>query len=233
MEPSLRTPRTPSRLSDSVHHQLCAYALAATTAGVGLLALTGPADARIVYTKTDANVFSKQGYPLDLNNDGITDFRFLGRSAGTDCAFSLALSIDQGASANKIRQKSWGAAALAAGVVVGPKGPFSGNLLMGSIASACSGPMYQGPWENGGKGVKNRYLGLRFEIRGKTHYGWARLNFPDPSNAAMTGYAYETVANKPIITGKTKGPDVTTVQPASLGRLAAGASAIPAWRSVK
>jgi uncharacterized repeat protein (TIGR03803 family) len=47
----------------------------------------------------------------------------------------------------------------------------------------------------------------------------------------LTGYAYETIANKSIIAGKTKGPDVVTVQPASLGHLARGASAIPAWRA--
>jgi hypothetical protein len=44
--------------------------------------------------------------------------------------------------------------------------------------------------------------------------------------ATLTGYAYETVPNKPIIAGKTKGPDVITVQPdtapGSLGRLALG-----------
>jgi len=31
----------------------------------------------------------------------------------------------------------------------------------------------------------------------------------------ITGYAYETVANKPIVTGQRKGPDVITVQPTS------------------
>jgi hypothetical protein len=40
----------------------------------------------------------------------------------------------------------------------------------------------------------------------------------------LTGYAYETIPNKPIIAGKTKGPDVFTVQPGSLGHLARGAS---------
>ena len=44
------------------------------------------------------------------------------------------------------------------------------------------------------------------------------------TTATLTGYAYETVANKPIITGKTKGPDVITMQPdirpGSLGGLA-------------
>jgi len=51
--------------------------------------------------------------------------------------------------------------------------------------------------------------------------------------ATLTGYAYESVPGKPIITGKTKGPDVATVQPASLGHLAAGASGIPAWRDTR
>ena len=48
--------------------------------------------------------------------------------------------------------------------------------------------------------------------------------------AFLTGYAYETVPNKAIVAGKTKGPDVVTVQDATLGHLARGASAIPAWR---
>jgi hypothetical protein len=47
----------------------------------------------------------------------------------------------------------------------------------------------------------------------------------------LTGYAYETVANKPIIAGKTKGPDVITARPASLGHLAHGASGLSAWRA--
>lgn len=104
-------------------------------------------------------------------------------------------------------------------------------LKMGGINQ--SGPNYYGPWENSGKGVKNRYLGLRFTFKGKIHYGWARLNFPNPPGATLTGYAYETVPNKPIITGKTKGPDVITVQPASLGRLAQGSAGLAAWRSGK
>jgi hypothetical protein len=44
----------------------------------------------------------------------------------------------------------------------------------------------------------------------------------DPS-PQLTGYAYETIPNKAIVTGKTKGRDVITVRPASLGHSAAGA----------
>ena len=66
------------------------------------------------------------------------------------------------------------------------------------------------------------------------HYGWARVSVRIGDrlvpNGTLTGYAYETVPNKPIITGKTKGPDVVTVESATLGHLAQGASQIRAWR---
>jgi hypothetical protein len=102
-----------------------------------------------------------------------------------------------------------------------------------------------GNWNN----VKNRYLGLKFAITGKTHFGWARLNVSCNSannkiKAVLTGYAYETIPNKPIVTGKTKGPDdvsgvgqldpaalrAPAPQPASLGLLAMGAPALSIWR---
>jgi hypothetical protein len=72
-----------------------------------------------------------------------------------------------------------------------------------------------GPWKN----VRKRYLGLKFLIKGKTHYGWARLNVTisgDVINATLTGYAYETVAVKAIITGKTQG--AVTLRALALGR---------------
>jgi hypothetical protein len=88
-----------------------------------------------------------------------------------------------------------------------------------------------GKWND----VKNRYLGLKFnDSLGDVHYGWARLNERcnkkgkrgTGAETLLTGYAYETVPNKPIIAGETQGPDVVTAQPddapGSLGRLALG-----------
>jgi hypothetical protein len=104
-----------------------------------------------------------------------------------------------------------------------------------------------GLWNN----LKNRYLGLKFTINGTTHFGWARLNVTCTTmygnhkvTGVLTGYAYETIPNKPIVTGKTKGPDdlgnvaqpspaalrAPTHQPASLGLLAMGARALSIWR---
>jgi len=73
--------------------------------------------------------------------------------------------------------------------------------------------------------VTNRYLGFKFKIRGATHYGRARLDVSLTNGivvGTLTGYAYETIPNKPIIAGKTKGPDVITVHSGTLGALAAG-----------
>jgi hypothetical protein len=86
-----------------------------------------------------------------------------------------------------------------------------------------SASSYWGQW----KDVKNRYLGFRFAIKGRTHYGWAWFNVScNPKNlkisATLTGYAYETIPNKPIIAGKTKAAEGGADQPATLGRLALG-----------
>jgi len=69
-------PRTPSNLSESLHHQLNSYALAASAAGVGMLALARPAEAKIVYTRTHKSITPNHTIPLDLNHDRTTDFRF-------------------------------------------------------------------------------------------------------------------------------------------------------------
>jgi hypothetical protein len=97
---------------------------------------------------------------------------------------------------------------------------------------------------------QHRYLGLKFAIDGQIHYGWARLNESCEKNgsnrATLTGYAYETIAYKPISAGKISGPDdaelrgnqgsgasfakPTRLRPASLGVLALGAHGLQVWR---
>jgi hypothetical protein len=50
------------------------YALAASAAGVGALALAQPCEAKIIYTKAHHIIGANQTYRLDLNHDGIADF---------------------------------------------------------------------------------------------------------------------------------------------------------------
>lgn len=98
-----------------------------------------------------------------------------------------------------------------------------------------------GPWVN----TTNRYLGLKFLINNEVHYGWARMSVPVQfergGGVMLTGYAYETVPNKPLLAGEKSRPsandavDPTALQvpaPASatLGLLARGADGVAIWR---
>jgi hypothetical protein len=65
--------RAVARLGASLDKNLMSYAMAAGAAGVGLLALAQPADAKIVYTPAHRNIGAKTF--IDLNHDGINDFK--------------------------------------------------------------------------------------------------------------------------------------------------------------
>jgi len=241
-EDFMQRPRTPCKLSLSLHHQLNLYSLAAGAAGLGIVGLSQPADAKIVYTPAHKQIVPNHTIPLDLNHDGRTDFNIHDSFTCTSfCEYIEGkLSALPARHPNEIvghQGRSYVyASALAAGVRIGPKSPFSpGNKVMafGGYDAGTQGTGYcGGPWQN----VQHRYLGLEFSIQGEVHFGWARLTDACSSKngentALLTGYAYETIPNKPIITGKTKGPDVVTIEPTSLGHLAKGASAIFRWRT--
>jgi hypothetical protein len=232
MKRSPRIRRT-AYLPQSIHHKLNMYATAAGAAGVGMLAISPPAEAKIVYTP--AHVVIHRGYPgtalLDLNHDGNADFEFKNwwnsvTSVGPQGTLSI-LPAQKGDGNAILGYGTAGkgsliyfASALHAGARIGPKRSFfSPNFVDWMYVAGSS----WGQW----KDVRNRYLGFKFAIKGKTHYGWARLNVSfNPKNlkitATLTGYAYESIPGKAIIAGKTKGPDVITVPPATLGWLALG-----------
>lgn len=203
--------RTATQLSGRLNRHLSQYALAASAVGLGALALTQPADAKIIYTSANIRLNLPGNYKLDLNHDGITDFD-LRVSQFTSTSILTVLP--------KSKNLIWGtgrcASALQAGVSVD-----SSAKLGASHNSMCetSFNSQRGQWRN----VPNRYLGLKFYVKGKAHYGWARLK-TSRCFATLTGYAYESVPNKAIITGKTKGPDVITIGSGNLGALAAGAT---------
>lgn len=233
-----RTSRQPSKLSESLHRQLNSYALAASTAGVGLLALGQSAEARVVYTPAHKRLPINKNFYLDLNHDGVNDFQLLLASSNRTSGFTRALSVrwtTKTQSQNQIYSVLSGgvlcAAALPEGKRVGPSRGFNNRLNAAGMFGVFSNPdctsyWKYGPWLN----VKGQaYLGVRFAIKGKVHYGWARIGHISPNKpvkALLTGYAYETIPNKAIIAGKTSGSDVV-VDPATLGHLAAGSSGRP------
>ena len=211
-------PRNVGKLSESVLHQLNLYAAGATAAGVGVLALAQPSEAKIIYKQVHHIIGRNDRYKLDLNHDKMIDLTFVNTHGCNQdyCTDALSASAPAG---NAVEGKYTLAYALPHGAVIGPKQPFSGKIM--ALSSSSEGSF--GQWAN----VSNRYLGVRFNIKGKAHYGWVRLSVRLSGHAritgTVTGYAYETVPNKAIVAGKTNGQDVVTAEP-TLGDLARGTS---------
>jgi len=249
-----RSPRQHFVLSQPLQQRLNSYALAAGAAGVGVLAVTQPAAAKIVYTPTHAVITRDHAVALDLNHDGKKDFTFHETFITTTSVgenHSLILSVLPAHQNNEIWGKAKHASALPAGVQVGPKGQFTVSKKTMAVDYYADGTGGSGTCAGKWSNVKNRYLGLKFSINGTTHFGWARLNVTCVTmfgnhkvTGVLTGYAYETIPNKPIVTGKTKGPDeesivesssraaLTAPAPtrATLGMLAVGAPGLSIWR---
>ena len=244
--------KTASNLPESIHQQLNMYAIAAGAAGVSVLALPQSSEAKIVYTPVNVKIVQNGGlFSFDLNHDGIPDFGLSNKYVATTSRAYGTLKVVQSRQANEI----WGvnskgilcAAALPEGIRVGPKGRFQKDPATGLVMALASFDTYFGPWLK----VKQAYLGLKFVIKGKTHFGWARVKLSIDSisiTATLTGYAYETIPGEAIKAGQKKeaaddptnddsssgasliDPIPDTPQPVSLGMLALGAQGVPLWQ---
>jgi hypothetical protein len=266
-------PRKAANLSESLNRQLKMYTLAAGATGVSVLASAQPAGAKIVYTHAHVTLQNPASFALDLNHDGIIDFyldlhravrgrshsaSFLSichRLSHSNCESFNSSTAPNALNAIEIvanRYYRFKAAALHAGAEIQSKVRFRNKkaVLMGAgefydTSEGRTSTRWIAPWVNGGKGVKNRYLGLKFLIRGKFHFGWARLTVTTEKNsftATLTGYAYETIPGKGIIAGQTKGVDDSNVEqpdaaftppvpePGTLGAMAMGAPGLSIWR---
>lgn len=213
--------RTEVPPNSKLERRLAAYAMAAGTAGAGVLGLAPAAKAEVIYTPVHANALA---HWIDLDNDGNYDFRLLRGSTYCslgECRVDLSVvGMGTGSAQGEVQVGKLGpyeAAARQAGGPIGPQKSFKNGGHMAWGATTQYGKSYVGgSWAN----VKRRYLGLRFKIGSEIHYGWARLNVHFRGfipHAVLTGYAYETEPNKPIAAGDEGAGG-------SLGNLALGAA---------
>ncbi len=221
--------------SPAIQQRLNHYALAASAAGVSVLALAQTSAAEVVFTKTHVVIGQNGVYNLDLNHDGAVDFLIQELDDG-GFSSSNALLADP-ALGNGVLGFRNNASALQLGASIGPSqkfvaGAYNGEAMVTITHSTTGGTSHvRGKWVN----VKDGYLGLKFEIHGQTHYGWARLSVTRHNfhiTAVLTGYAYETILNQSITAGQTSdsADAVGAHQPLSLGALALGAQSLTAGR---
>jgi hypothetical protein len=237
-----------SNLYQSIHQQLRVYAGATVVALVSVLALTPPSEAKIVYTPANVLVMCHFGcsppYNLDLNHDGVTDFVF---TVSDDFRFMFCTGRAEADEFPDVSGNGVVGTPLNKGAQIGHGQSFFGGE---EVMAYYEVSMYPHCVKSDGGYwlyVTDRYLGVEFQIRGKTHYGWARLSV-SPFSIQLTGYAYETIAGKAIRAGQKKeaadesgeedlGPGSSLnsplpngPQPATLGALAMGAPGLLIWR---
>jgi hypothetical protein len=254
MKRSIPSRTTPSNLSESVEQRLNAYALAAGAAGVAMLAVSA-AQAEVVYTPVKVTVsLSGPNYylfnpvPPDRAPDRAPFLMVAGFTSPGLYWDTLGFNpYTSGARFVKGPYSNWSIMPLKKGNVIGPLRRF-GSPSRGFIATY--GPYGGGTYNRhaGFKFGQTTYIGFKFLISGETHYGWARVTARFDRNTPkrrlsthLTGYAYETVPDKPILAGEEHGgndslepPNPATLanppEPASLGVLALGSPGLSIWR---
>ena len=133
-------------------------------------------------------------YYMDINQDSIIDFKF--------AHFAPSLSW-LNAEIYCQYENSQDEAILTSGSVPiasnynSPIGASSGtwtNTVSGSSNSALFVP----------NGITDKYLGLRIQLSGQWHYGWAKVDVPsDASSYTIKSFAFNSVANQSINAGDT------------------------------
>lgn len=182
--------------SNKLTKRLLQYsALSVAMAGVSEM------NGQIIYTDVNPDITEGNADTatlFDLNNDGTDDF-----GIGTIDAPAVGVN---GLSSNA----SWVGSsasylypfALDSGVAISSgQTTWFGNGDVGTLNyTSC----YNGIGGSNWCGVTDKYLGLRFQIAGNTHYGWARLDVSLSGDSfTLKDYAYNTVADESIDAGQT------------------------------
>ncbi len=238
--------RSPKKLQRTLETKLRNYSIAASgMASIAGLMFASPANAEVVATPANQQMHGYFNiYQVDLNNDGIADasisvytFDYCCSSGAWDDGQDMTVKGAQSGNEVVVNQKKW-AFPGKRGQLIGPMDSFAPGAVMAYHQAdgdqSFSTHHTSGPWFK----MYHRFVGVKFLINDEIHYGWIRLNIPGPGGGTITGYAYETVPNKPITAGfknydgalvgpheRVKPvPQIHKVVPLSLGVLAAGAA---------
>ncbi len=186
--------------STLLQKKLAAYSAMATA-----ICAASNADAQIVYTDVNPDVTINTGdtYEVDLNNDGVVDFKTHAGKNNANTWKSVeiytSLSLNNNQVAAYLGQFSYYYANLLSfGNVIDENENFYPAYPYVTLNFVYATGSVQGAWH----GAIDGYAGLLFDINGEQHYGWIRLDVAeDASSAVIKDFAYESTIEKAIIAG--------------------------------
>lgn len=215
--------------------------LAAAGATAASAVLASSADAALVKQSLNIPITDGSVVPIDLDGDTVTDFTLTHTQLGFLPYDNQALYITSDSAGSEVAfftASGYGWVSEQAD----DDGQIDGTDGLQPTSAVPYGVAYLGFVNNAGTtfsseffNLTNAYLGLKIEIGGNTHYGWAQMDVgpvvlgpPDVSqsfNAVLKCIAYEDVAGAPAMT-----MDCTIPEPNTLGLLALGSTGLLAMR---
>src|SRR6476469_2895178 len=179
-------------------------------------------NAQIVYTDVNPNItLDTNGalYNLNINNDGIADFKFdynyriyncqclMLRTSG-DLSSSVVVPLNSN-SMMAFTNAEDDIIKLNANTIIDSSLHWENYELAltayGGFCNACSKGTIFSHVLNGGiwDGSTDKYMGLQVKIGSNIYYGWVRLDVGIEANfVTIKDYAYNTVPNQPILAGQ-------------------------------
>jgi len=133
-------------------------------------------------------------YYMDINQDSIIDFKFA-HFAPSSSWLNAEIYCQFGNSQDEAILTSGGVPiASNYNSLIGASSGTWTNTVSGSSNSALFVP----------NGITDKYIGLRIQLSGQWHYGWAKVDVPsDASSFTIKSFAFNTVANQSINAGDT------------------------------
>ncbi len=141
-------------------------------------------------------------YYMDINQDSIIDFKlahFAPSSSWVEAEIYCQWGNNQ---EEEVLDSSGNPIPLKLNMPIGQSSGIWHNTVSGSTNGALFVP----------DGITDKYLGLRIQLSGQWHYGWAKVDVPSGATSfTIKGFAFNTNANQAINAGDTVGSPSTSI----------------------
>jgi|CZKH01.1.fsa_nt_gi hypothetical protein len=241
--------RCPQPLAGRVFRQLNEYSLAASAAGVALLALSVPVEAAPVCGSLSVTLASTETYAFNPAHQKVAPFNvavtYNDASSHPGSRRARAFFTPNIPDAKVLTSASGLPLELSSGETIGSKGTFGKGQEYGLLIGYYYFNRYIANFQPNQSG----YVGFHFAQSGQPHYGWLRVRVVTAHGPflELSEFGYESAPNTAITAGNCAasagvGPG-TQLQPTltegtnssntgSLGLLALGYSGLPVWRGM-